>query len=714
MWTEIPPGLILIVGSLLLAFLRGPALKAGLLALPLLSMAQVFSLPMDTVLQVDVMGITLTPVRVDRLSMVWGGVFSLAAVLASIYALHVKDRVQHIAALAYAGAGVMSVFAGDLITLFVGWELTAITSVFLIWARREADEYAVGMRYLLWQIASGVILLSAILFHVSAGGGLAFGTLVGQTTGFAQALFLIAFGIKAGFPLLNSWLIEGYPAATPTGTVFLSSFTTKLAIYALARSFAGYEPLVLIGAIMVVLPILLAVYARDMRAVLTYALNQQLGFMVVAIGVGTEMAINGVAAHAVAHILYKSLLFMAMGSVLTQVGSVREGEIGGLLRKMPVTAAMTLVGAAAMGAPLFCGFISKSVILSAVASEGMVMTWLILMFGSAAVFFVVGARLPYVVFFGEDKGIEAQEGPLNMRVAMGLTALAAVAVGVMPEMVYSRLPYPLDYHPYTVDHVVTMVQTLLGVAFAFVLALRMGMFAVKPAPVMVTSDWLYRQVAPRMWDRVQLAASMLVASVRDLAFTTAGRVVDWAARQGSPSGRLGSTTSTGQAVFSISVIFLLLMLLFFNLGDEFVTVGHAGDHGAESHEVQDDHGQEGDEASHHDVDDHGHPVHNGPHPNEPGSLVYSPMDKALHHPGEPAGPYDPADHGGHGGGHEGDHGDHGKAHDAHEGDQEVHDGDHGAHEEGHDAHEGDHGAHGEAEEEAPAPLGDSPPEGNGH
>ncbi|MDZ7736906.1 MAG: proton-conducting transporter membrane subunit, partial [Gammaproteobacteria bacterium] len=92
---------------------------------------------------------------------------------------------------------------------------------------------------------------------------------------------IFGFGIKAAFPFLHNWLQDAYPAASPSGTVVLSAFTTKLAIYALARGYAGTEILIPIGALMTAFPIFYAVIENDLRRVLAYSLNNQLGFMVV-------------------------------------------------------------------------------------------------------------------------------------------------------------------------------------------------------------------------------------------------------------------------------------------------------------------------------------------------------------------------------------------------------------------------------------------------
>ena len=274
-------------------------------------------------------------------------------------------------------------------------------------------------------------------------------------------LIFLAFGIKCAFPFLHNWLQDAYPEASPTGTVFLSAFTTKLAVYGLARGFAGEDILIWIGALMTAFPIFYAVIENDLRRVLAYSLNNQLGFMVVGIGIGTELALNGTVAHAFAHILYKALLFMSMGAVLYRVGTVKGSELGGLYKSMPWTAAFCIVGAASISAfPLFSGFVSKSLIMSAAASDGLLFIWFVLLFASAGVFHHSGIKIPYFAFFAHDSGKRCKEAPLPMLLAMGTTAVLCVGIGVWPEPLYALLPHPVDYVPYTTAHVVTQLQLL--------------------------------------------------------------------------------------------------------------------------------------------------------------------------------------------------------------------------------------------------------------
>ena len=523
MINSLPPGMVLILGALIIPWLPGRGRSAVTLLLPILSALHLLSLASegpDTRFVLEFFGYELTPTHIDRLSLVWGYVFHIAAFISALYSLRVKDSVQQVSGLIYIGAAIGAIFAGDLITLFVCWEMTAISSVFLIWASRTERSYRAGMRYLIFQVGSGVLLLSGILFHFRDTGSLAFDSafrelLPAQEGYFAglnspgTVLIFIAFGIKAAFPLLHNWLTDAYPEATPTGTVVLSAFTTKLAIYALARGFPGTEILIYIGAVMAAFPLFYAAIENDLRRVLAYALNNQLGFMVVGVGVGTSLALDGVAAHAFVHILYKSLLFMSMGAVLVQTGTTKASELGGLYKSMPWTTAFCIIGGAAMSFPLFGGFVSKSLILTAAAEEHHTAAWLVLLFASAGVFLTAGIKVTYFAFFAQDSGKRVQEAPLNMLIAMGIAAALCILIGILPGPLYSILPYQdvvvehhtisiLDHHIYTPTHVITQLQLLLWSGLAFTVLNRLkfrgaGIYPRELPSENLNTDWFYRR-----------------------------------------------------------------------------------------------------------------------------------------------------------------------------------------------------------------------------
>ncbi len=507
MISQMPPGLIMILAALLLPFIPHVWRQIYMLGAIALS-AYGLTLGAGTHLVWNVMGFDLLLYQADALTLPFAIIFHLAAALNVIYSWHDREWNQHCAALSYAGAAIAALHAGDLVSLFIWWEATAVTSVFLILASGTERARDAAMRYLLFQVTSGVLLLAGAAMMASATGSIAFTQMqLGDT---ASWLIFIAFGIKAAFPFLNGWLQDAYPEATATGTVALSAFTTKLAIYALARGFPGTELLIWIGAAMTALPVFFAVIENDLRRVLAFSLNNQLGFMVVAVGVGTELALNGAVAHAFVHIIYKALLFMSMGAVLHQVGTIKASELGGLYRQMPFTMVCCIIGAMSISAfPLFSGFVAKSLTMSALGETGMIWAYFVLLFASAGVLEHSGIKIPYFAFFAHDSKRKTSEAPIGMRVAMGIAAFLCVGIGVFPSLLYSILPYAVDYHPYDAAHVSSQMQLLIFAMLAFIVLIRLKLYPPEIPSVVLNSDWFYRRLFPRIGMPV-LRAAMII------------------------------------------------------------------------------------------------------------------------------------------------------------------------------------------------------------
>ena len=559
---ELPPGIILILGAFLVPFLRGNLRNAYMLALPLIGIWSLLTITGGSHFSMSIFGYGLSPVRIDSLSLLFGYIFHIAAIISIIYAFHIRDTVQQMAGLIYAGSAIGGAFAGDLITLFVYWEGTAIASVFLIWSSKTESSYRAGMRYLIIQVGSGVLLLAGAIIHFKQTGSITFDKL--GLTGLGPTLIFIAFGIKAAFPLLHNWLTDSYPEATITGTVFLSAFTTKLAIYALARGFPGTEMLIWIGAIMTAFPIFYAVIENDLRKVLAYSLNNQLGFMVVGVGIGTELALNGTAAHAFSHILYKALLFMSMGAVLFRTGTIKGSELGGLYKTMPYTTGFCMIGAASISAfPLFSGFISKSLIITATAHEGHWFVWAILLFASAGVFHHSGIKIPYFAFFAHDSGKRPQEAPKNMLIAMGIAAFLCVAIGVFPDPLYSILPYKVDFVPYTTTHVVTQLQLLLFSALAFGWLMRTGLYPPELKSTNLDFDWIYRRLLPNLIRKIIQIITTLDRIIRSIFINYLENLIAAILRHHGPNGILARTNQVGASVAIVIALLALFIIVFF-------------------------------------------------------------------------------------------------------------------------------------------------------
>lgn len=494
MISSFPPGLIMMIGALLVPFLPHIIRQIYMMALILVS-AYSLTLGFGIHSKIYVMDFEFIIFQSDTLTLPFAIIFHIAAILNVIYGAHEKHWNQHVAIMSYSGAAIAAVHAGDLFTLFIWWEATAFTSVFLILATKTQRSYKSAFRYILIQVGSGMFLLAGAILLMSETGSAEFrnfdiNSLYGQ-------LIFIAFGIKAAFPLLNGWLQDSYPEASEIGTVALSTFTTKLAIFCFAKSFAGTEILIIIGAIMTFYPIFFAVIENDLRRVLTYSLNNQLGFMIVAIGIGTELAINGAVAHAFAHILYKGLLFMGMGAVLYRVGTCKASELGGLFKFMPITAICTIIGAISISAfPLFSGFVAKSLIMSALGKEGLVFVYFMLLFASAGVLHHSGIKIPFFAFFAHESGIKTKEAPLNMIIAMITASTLCILIGVFPSYFYEILPYQIQYQPYDFSHVVGQLQLLTFAAFAFICLWHFKIYPPELNSTVLNSDWIYRKMIP--------------------------------------------------------------------------------------------------------------------------------------------------------------------------------------------------------------------------
>ena len=557
--SEFPPGLILVLGALVIPFLKGSIRNLFMIILPVFGLLGLLAIEDGYTFTINILGLQLTPVRVDRLSLLFGYIFHIAAIISIIYAFHLRDTVQQIAALMYAGTAIGGIFAGDLVSLFVYWEGTAISSVFLIWSSNTHESFKTGMRYLLIQVGSGVLLLAGTILYYKQSGTIVFNKF--ELTEIGPILIFVAFGIKAAFPLLHNWLQDAYPQATVTGTVFLSAFTTKLAIYALARGFPGTELLIWIGAIMTAFPIFYAVIENDLRRVLAYSLNNQLGFMVVGVGIGTELSLNGTAAHAFSHILYKALLFMSMGAVLYRTGTIKGSELGGLYKSMPYTTGLCIIGAASISAfPLFSGFISKSLIITATAVEGYWGVWLVLLFASAGVFHHSGIKIPYFAFFQHDSGKRPDEAPLNMLIAMSLAAFLCIAVGVYPQALYNILPYEVNFQPYTTTHVVTQLQLLLFSALAFGWLMRSGLYPPELKSTNLDFDWSYRYLLPRLLERLVRIIVFLDTSLRERFLKITNNFILEIRRYYGAGSWWSDTTSIGNSV-TLLVGFLIAIII---------------------------------------------------------------------------------------------------------------------------------------------------------
>ncbi len=559
--SEFPPFIIFFAAALLVPATRGGVRKLVLLATPLLAALHIaLNVDVGTLAPYSVLDVELIFMRTDKLSLLFGYLFCLAGFLATLFALQVEDTKQEIAGLVYVGSTLGAVFAGDLITLFIFWELLAVSSVVFIWARGTERAVDAGMRYLIFQILSGLFLLAGALVHQQATGSLSFDHI--GLAGISGWLIFIAFGIKCAFPFLHTWLTDAYPEATATGAVFLSAFTTKLAIYALARGFAGEEILVYIGITMTCFPIFYAVIENDLRKVLSYSLINQLGFMVTGIGIGTALALNGTVSHAFSHVIYKALLFMSMGAVLYRVGHSKGSDLGGLYKTMPKTTTFCIVGALSISAfPLFSGFISKSMVMTALVHEGYSYSWLLALFASAGVLHHAGIKIPYFAFFAHDSGLRPKEAPTNMLIAMGLAAAICIFIGSQPQYLYALLPWEVDYWPYDTTHVLAQLQLLIFAALAFVWLTRTDLHPPERRSTNLDTEWIYRKFLPAGVHRGLIFFRNARESTMTAAIAPMHSIRHSFSQSSIAKYHLSESWPTGSMVLWISIILVSYLLL---------------------------------------------------------------------------------------------------------------------------------------------------------
>ena len=488
--SSLHPTLLFFAGAGLLWVLPLIGRRALILLVPASAFFVISQLEPGTYFSYQLFGFDLDLLRVDKLSKVFGYVFTLNAFGCFLFAQHLKDRYEHTAALTYIGAALGAVFAADLISLYLFWEIMAVTSTFLVLARKTERAYGAAFRYVMAHIFGGLCLLAGILLQINATGSVAFDGF--DLAGLPTYLILIGFLVNAAAPPMNAWLSDAYPEATVTGGIIMTAYTTKTAVYTLIRGFAGWEVLMVVGCVMAIYGIIWAILENDMRRILAYSIMNQVGFMVCGIGIGTAMALNGAVAHAFAHIIYKALLWMSAGAVLYMTGKSKCTELGGLYKTMPLTMIFGTIGALAISSfPFLSGYTTKPMIIEAGVHEGFFWVWLILEIASAGVFLHAGIKFPYFVFFAKDNGLRPGEPPRHMLVAMALLAFVCIFLGVYPQPLYEILPFgAVEFHAYTFEHTLNQFQLLMFSALAFFMLLPL---LKRTETISIDTDWFYRK-----------------------------------------------------------------------------------------------------------------------------------------------------------------------------------------------------------------------------
>lgn len=553
------PALVLIAGGLLLPLLRGRLRTVAVIAVPALALAAVALLPEGRLWETVWLDYVLIPLAVDRLSQLFAGIFALMALAGGVFALKQQSRLEISAAYLYAGSAIGVALAGDLVTVFVFWECMAVGSTLIIWSAGTPAAWAASRRYLAIHLAGGVILFAGITGHIINTGDVQFSAM--QADSIAQWLILAGFLINAGAPPFAAWLPDAYPEASWSGTVFLSAFTTKTAVYVLLRGFPGTEILIWIGIFMIFYGIVYALLENDMRRILAYSIVNQVGFMITGIGIGTEMALNGTAAHAVCHIIYKALLLMSAGAVLSATNRRKCSELGGLFHSMPLTTVCACIGALAISSfPLTSGFISKSMVTQAAVDGHLQAVWLFLAAASAGVFLHAGIKFPWFVFFQKDSGLRPADPPASMRGAMLFFAFLCIAIGVWPELLYRLLPYAVDYAPYTVSHVITQLQLLLFAGLAFFVLLD---YLKRTPTITLDADWLWRSIGPRLTGWAAAVITRILTAGKNMIAARLAMANAAITRHRQPDGFLMRSWPSSNMSLWVMVLLLSYLVLYY-------------------------------------------------------------------------------------------------------------------------------------------------------
>jgi multicomponent Na+:H+ antiporter subunit D len=554
----IPPALVLLSGALLIAITRGLLRNSVLLLAPLITLWAVWQIGDGVEVVGSFLGYEIQPVEGSAVRRLFATVFTLMALIGGLFAFRQARTAELAAAFAYAAGAVGVAFAGDLITMFLYWELMAIFSTVLVWCGGTPQARAAGIRYAIIHLLGGVILKVGIEGIVVHTGSVEIQPML--ATNFDTWMVLIGILINTAAPPLSAWLADAYPASSPTGSVFLSAFTTKSAVLALILLFPGEGVLIWVGLYMIFYGIIYALLENDARRILAYSVVNQVGFMVCAVGIGTEMALNGAAAHAFAHIFYKALLFMSAGVVIYRTGKSRCSDLGGLFRTMPITTVCGIIGALAISSfPFTSGFTTKTLISVAAEHEGLVFVYFALMAASAGVFLHAGIKFPWFVFFQKDSGMRPKDAPWNMAAAMIICAAVCIGIGVFPEPFWALLPYPVDYVAYTPSKVLFYLQLLLFSGLAFFLLLPLMK---RTLTISLDTDWLWRVAGLRVANACLKGferLGVLVAGLKASLYDNAPRLTAVL----NSTGALGRTWQIGTTALWIVVLLTLYVALYF-------------------------------------------------------------------------------------------------------------------------------------------------------
>ena len=450
-----PPAFFVLAAAILAPFLSRRLSHA--LGFGAAGIVAVWSLlmPAGTYLPVSFLGFDAVLFNVDAFSRVMGVIFGLIGAAAVLYSYSSDARNRQTGfALGYVGTSLGAVFAGDWLTMLFFWELMAVTSTLLVWDY-GGEAVRAGFRYAIYHGLGGSLLMIAVVWHYVEVGSFLFSAADGITAGIPAALAAVGIGVNVGFVGLHTWLPDTYPRPHIAASVFLSVYTTKTGVYGLARAFPeGNLAIAYMGAAMALVGVVYALLQNDMRRLLSYHIQSQVGYMVAGVGVGTALATAGAFAHVFNHILYKALLFMTAGVVISRTNTQSLKYLGGLGRALPVTAlAFTVAALSISGFPGFNGFVSKGMITAAAHKEHLDGIFYILLAAGVGTFMSF-IKFGYYAFLKKSSETwTIQPSVTGQRIAMLGVAGLCVVLGLFPDALFALLPgSTADAHPFTLSH----------------------------------------------------------------------------------------------------------------------------------------------------------------------------------------------------------------------------------------------------------------------
>lgn len=341
------------------------------------------------------------------------------------------------------------VLATDLFTIYVFLEVSAISSYGLVAYGLKHDELEASFKYLMLSAVATAFLLLGIVLIFGITGNLTLGDIANRFSsqdlkfiiGICTGFFIFGFGLKAALVPFHSWLPDAHPSAPAPISAMLSGLLIKVSgVYALTRIFLnvfGLTPalstiLMYLGIISILVGAIIALGQDDIKRMLAYSSISQVGYIILGFGAGTPLAIMGALFHILNHALAKGLLFLNSGSVEHATGTRELDKMGGLAKKMPITAATTVVGSLSVaGVPPLNGFWSKLLIIIGLLQAKAYGFAFIAVLASIITlwYYIIIQRR---AFFGKLKDTlkDVKEVPFWMALSTVLIALVCIIIGV--------------------------------------------------------------------------------------------------------------------------------------------------------------------------------------------------------------------------------------------------------------------------------------------